>query len=323
MARGREGNFGYHADRAIGESPAAFDIFEVPLAEAVERVKYPRGRDLYAMKQVSLDRSPPGLRQEAPCPSFLAGRGHLSWLWISGDHTRTCLHFDRANGLIVQLQGSKKITLAPPEETERIPLHPERSASAHGSDLDLASEAARRLRRIEVLLDAGQALLLPAFWFHQVENLGVSVSVHYSWRPSIPQRLLAPARRLAGHDFSANRLRSLRTQLTLSGDLHARDYASRSRERGDEVAAALVLLADWEEMFFATCPGAANADEVFARSDLSAETRADFRWILQQVGKADQRPLTSPEAASILSRLASAQDLRPKPSHPYAHLGSR
>lgn len=320
LARGRGKDFRYRPDRGIGESPADYEILEVSLAEAVERVKGTREHHRYAMKQVSIERTLPELRKEAPCPAFLDGQGHLSWLWISGDQTRTCLHFDRANGMIVQLQGAKKIILAPPEEADRIPLHPERSASAHGSDFDLASQAGHRLRRFEVVLEAGQALVIPAFWFHQVENLGISVSVHYSWRPSIPQRLLAPARRLSGHDFSANRLRSLRRQLAQAGDPRARAYAAQARHRGDDVAAALVLLADWEERFLSLVPGAVNPEEVFRALDVSEGSRNECRWILDQVASADERPLRSSEAVAILARLAAAPELKPLSSNPYEYL---
>jgi hypothetical protein len=99
-------------------------------------------------------------------------------LWIGPAGTVTPLHHDTTNILFAQIYGRKRIELISPQETALL-LDP-----VHGfySPVDLdalpAAEhpALRQLLVKQVVLGPGDALYIPAGWWHRVTSLDVSIS---------------------------------------------------------------------------------------------------------------------------------------------------
>lgn len=99
-------------------------------------------------------------------------------LWIGPAGTVTPLHHDTTNILFAQIHGRKRVELVSPQETALL-LDP-----VHGfySPVDLDGLAAaphpalQQLLVKQVVLAPGDALYIPAGWWHRVTSLDVSIS---------------------------------------------------------------------------------------------------------------------------------------------------
>lgn len=104
-------------------------------------------------------------------------------LWIGPAGTITPLHHDTTNILFAQLHGRKRIELISPQETALVlDVAGEGPLNGFYSPVDLdrldAAEhpALRRLLVQRVVLEPGEALYIPAGWWHRVTALDVSIS---------------------------------------------------------------------------------------------------------------------------------------------------
>ena len=119
--------------------------------------------------------------------SLLDPRGPSLWLGTSGSGTQC--HYDVANNVILQLHGSKRVRVwRPSDGVYRLHTYPDAHPRARKSQVDLDinnddDNSSHRSRyphyyctntplqpTLDVLLRPGDALYLPAFWFHHVEN---------------------------------------------------------------------------------------------------------------------------------------------------------
>lgn len=100
-------------------------------------------------------------------------------MWIGPKGTITPLHHDRVNVLLVQVMGRKLIRFIPPNQNEKV--YNERDVF---SELDLNREIdldkfplAKNLKIIDVVVNPGEALLIPVGWWHWVKSLDVSITL--------------------------------------------------------------------------------------------------------------------------------------------------
>ncbi len=145
-----------------------------------------------AMERPGMDRL---LRRIVVDPGYFdpdALRGATS-LWLGPKGTVTPLHHDTTNILFFQIHGRKELLLAPPYQAAL-------SDRARGfyveDDRDVAFE--------RVVLEPGEALFLPAGWWHEVRSLDVSISFsllafrrpnRFGWyRPGVPEPVSRRAR---------------------------------------------------------------------------------------------------------------------------------
>ncbi len=153
---------------------------ELSLRELIDRVMSPEtGNDIYMLaKNNATQRA--GLRPllaELGLPVALFGPSldpRRTALWIGGAGTHTPLHHDTDNSLLCQLHGRKRVRLAPPESLALLAL-------ARGVysrwDPVTAEDPNAPERLIEIEVAAGDALFIPAGWWHQVDALTPSVTV--------------------------------------------------------------------------------------------------------------------------------------------------
>lgn len=118
--------------------------------------------------------------------SLLDPRGPSLWLGTSGSGTQC--HYDVANNVILQLYGTKRVRVwRPSDGVYRLHTYPDAHPRARKSqvDLDVNDDDDSSLRSrypqyyctntplqptLDITLRPGDALYLPSFWFHHVEN---------------------------------------------------------------------------------------------------------------------------------------------------------
>ena len=122
----------------------------------------------------------------------LGTRELLTSLWI-GTRTRIAAHNDVPNNLAVCAVGRRRFTLFPPAQFRNLYLGPVDNTPAgraismvdfHAPDLDRHPRFAEALAAAQVAdLEPGDALYIPALWWHHVEGLEpFNVLVNYWWR---------------------------------------------------------------------------------------------------------------------------------------------
>jgi len=96
-------------------------------------------------------------------------------LWSGSNNITTPLHYDVTHNFYVQIRGRKRFVLFPPKDWRKLYLFPRVHPSSRSSqiaaqmpDVDTKSfpdfEGAQPY---EVVLEAGDVLFIPAYWFHQ------------------------------------------------------------------------------------------------------------------------------------------------------------
>lgn len=146
------------------------------LAEYVERMLAARpGNDLYLIAN-NRNTARPELRalwDDVVLPAGWFDEPRLPYgsaLWLGPAGTTTPLHHDTSNILFCQVHGRKRIVLAPP-------WVPALLDSADGVyNLREADDLARQ-DAIALTVEAGEALFIPAGWWHDVRALDASVSL--------------------------------------------------------------------------------------------------------------------------------------------------
>jgi hypothetical protein len=127
----------------------------------------------------------------------------------------TPLHFDGTNNLLAQVFGHKSLKLFPPDQTKHLYPMPAFAKFGHLSEVDLDQPDLHRFplleraKPIEVILEPGDVLFLPAFWWHHVRSMALSISINFWWRAHASQLLAPNATRLLVGMFDRDRLRGL------------------------------------------------------------------------------------------------------------------
>lgn len=94
--------------------------------------------------------------------------------WFGPAGTRTPLHHDSCNILFCQLRGRKRLRLLAPWSTRLADAAEGYYASESVEQAVMAGE-----RGYEVVLEPGEALYLPGWWWHEVHALDLSVSLSF------------------------------------------------------------------------------------------------------------------------------------------------
>lgn len=122
----------------------------------------------------------------------LGAREFLASIWI-GTRTRIAAHNDVPHNLAVCAVGRRRFTLFPREQFRNLYLGPVDHTPAgravsmvdlHAPDLAAHPRFAAALAEAQIVeLEAGDALYIPALWWHHVEGLeDFNVLVNYWWR---------------------------------------------------------------------------------------------------------------------------------------------
>lgn len=134
----------------------------------------------WCLQQVSVERELPILWARLDYPSCIpSGLITAVNLWLAAMSTVTPLHYDDTHNLFAQVSGTKTFYLLPPENLDALYPGPLNTGAQHVSGIDLFHPDLSRHPLVGSLscrtatVRAGEALLLPAFWWHQVVSADV------------------------------------------------------------------------------------------------------------------------------------------------------
>ena len=170
----------------------------------VDRLQASGGEIVYLAQHTLFDQLP-GLRQHFSEPGIVRGRVTRTNAWIGSANTVTPCHYDSYDGLLVQVVGVKHVRLYAPSDMpflyptstpwtaqRRWPTDSTASPAAPGavgrgtiSLVDVAApDAARfplfqRATCVEAWIQPGDALFIPAGWWHWVHAVSRSISISF------------------------------------------------------------------------------------------------------------------------------------------------
>lgn len=183
-----DGRFKYEPGRALDSRP-------LPVARFLDDMATPDG-PRWCLQQVPIRRDLPALAARLDHPSCVpAELINAVNLWMAAPGTVTPLHYDDTHNLFAQVSGTKTFYLFPPEDLESLYPGPINTGAQHLSRINLFHPDLEQHPRVASLsyrtatVSAGEALVLPAFWWHQVashQDAGpVSISVNFWWRAHV------------------------------------------------------------------------------------------------------------------------------------------
>eukprot|EP00808_Paulinella_micropora_P029913 g16238.t1 len=110
-------------------------------------------------------------------------------LWISSSNVSARCHYDAENNLFVQIRGRKRMILFPTNVWPHLSSFPHSHPVARHSRIDFRAASLLPAEFLslgavlnqgwEVVLEPGDVLFLPSFWWHFVESLSPSISVNF------------------------------------------------------------------------------------------------------------------------------------------------
>jgi hypothetical protein len=145
----------------------------------------------------------PPLMNDIKRPDYFKEKSHISTnFWFAGAGSTTPMHYDLVHNLFGQVIGRKRFILYGPDQTRLLYPFPNSSPISHFSRVDVDNPDLekfpdfRRANPLECVVEAGDLLFLPIFWWHHVYSLELSVSVSFWSSPGWTKNLNPAALRL-------------------------------------------------------------------------------------------------------------------------------
>jgi len=177
---------------ARGDPDSGFDRLytEMTVSEFASHMRHPAqsGRAFYWNQ--NLGEEPFRKLTEELVTPFPIAPGILpaTYLWIGPQGCNSPLHYDLPDNVFCQLKGQKSIRLFSPEDSRYLSPHERDSKIFFVSRIDpLAPDLARfpeyrHATPLEVLMQPGEMLFIPALWWHHVTSVTDSISVNFWFR---------------------------------------------------------------------------------------------------------------------------------------------
>ncbi|HET8935663.1 MAG TPA: cupin-like domain-containing protein [Polyangiales bacterium] len=186
----------FRADPKQGHYAPA-DMQQMSFCEFLDRTCDPDpGPDApsFYLHRQSLEQHLPELRDDVVMPRYLKGSSLLLVsLWMGPAGSVTPIHHDFTDNLFVQVQGKKRVILYEPDPDAAFYRLPFRAANGRsswhisgvgsGDSADVETHPLfRQARGFEAVMDPGDILFIPNFYWHEVHSLdSPSISLSYWW----------------------------------------------------------------------------------------------------------------------------------------------
>src|SRR4051812_3904301 len=169
---------------------------------------------VYLMQQAVTD---PLIAHGGPLrpPEVIGDQPAAPHLWFGSAGNVTPLHYDGVSNYFAQLYGRKRFILIDPVYFEDVYPYPIDAEYSHVSAVDAERPDADThprfldVPRWQAELGPGDLLYLPAFWWHHVRSLDVSVSVNFWCAPPLAQCLVPAGLRILRAMYDRDRLAGL------------------------------------------------------------------------------------------------------------------
>eukprot|EP00616_Rhizochromulina_sp_CCMP1243_P000940 CAMPEP_0118970540 /NCGR_PEP_ID=MMETSP1173-20130426/7412_1 /TAXON_ID=1034831 /ORGANISM="Rhizochromulina marina cf, Strain CCMP1243" /LENGTH=551 /DNA_ID=CAMNT_0006919915 /DNA_START=42 /DNA_END=1697 /DNA_ORIENTATION=- len=112
-----------------------------------------------------------------------AAEASVATLWMSHPNVTAHAHYDQSHNFLIQLIGRKRVLLYPPRQYAYLYPFPHTHVSYHQSQVDFADPDVltfpdfTRAGAVEAILEPGDAIYIPPFWWHRIEALDLSLSM--------------------------------------------------------------------------------------------------------------------------------------------------
>ena len=93
-------------------------------------------------------------------------------VWIGGQGSTTQAHYDVSSNYFAQLSGEKRFRLWGPEHHWALRVFPDAHPRARKAQIAIDGDPGTPPPALDVTLRPGDAIVVPAFWFHHVEAKG-------------------------------------------------------------------------------------------------------------------------------------------------------
>lgn len=162
----------------------------------------------YYLQQQSISTDLPELIQDIKFPEYFDKKLLVEQtIWIGSDGNISPLHYDAMDNLFAQVSGRKRFLLFDPQQTSSLYPFSAHSKIPHLSQINVDNPDFEKFpnfqkaRYSECIIEAGEILFIPVFWWHQVYSLEnpnneLNISVNFWYKPPISQFLTPPGRRL-------------------------------------------------------------------------------------------------------------------------------
>jgi hypothetical protein len=257
VAVSSETQFNYDPNRDAGEEAARYRYTQTDFVSAVSAI-CEDGPEHYYLMQRSIPDEFPELLQDIRTPTWLDDQRPAINLWFGSAGNVTPLHYDHTNNFFAQVYGRKHLTLFDPMQTELLYPYPLESPASHVSFIDLEQSDFEKYPKFREacalagVIEPGELLYLPAYWWHHVRSLQISVSVNFWWPPGFEQNFLPNALRTLPLLYQQDRLQGVKAEVLSEAGLEFIDAANLLQSSGHKWAAILLAgaaLEDWVRDF--------------------------------------------------------------------------
>ncbi|KAL8008342.1 putative JmjC domain-containing protein [Plasmopara halstedii] len=142
----------------------------------------------------------PDIMEDINLPKYLKDK-HISQvnLWMTVHASRTTLHYDAYHNILVVLYGRKFVTLYPPSDSQKLYPFPLHSKSVNHSQVNIVQPDIKKHPQFlkasakQFEIKAGDALMIPEGWWHQVDSDEFTIATNYWWN-GMREQLVADKR---------------------------------------------------------------------------------------------------------------------------------
>lgn len=170
------------------------------VTEYLSKLDAATGEERLYMGEVKLREHLPELLEQLEVPDYFAGENLMAVALYFGQDLFSQLHYHLfGSAALCQIHGHKRVWLYPPDQTPLLSKYPWYTKNANMSrTTSPAPDPAEfpefaKAKGIELVVNAGEMLFIPVWWWHAIQNEELNIAVPIFWYQSVRTRWLPPA----------------------------------------------------------------------------------------------------------------------------------